>query len=256
MSIGGPSNTSLSHCAWRAGSFQTCRDQHPSVMERPSRRQAFRRLKWIGSCRIRPIGRILRSRQEAGISEDASSSPLTGMATLGGLGPLALDAAVKDGRIKRGDWFLMEAWAGDLLGAPFAPLLGAIPNPLSSAFSIDEGDAAGIGSGKKKIKWGENAWLARRLTRADLSEAVHKQIGLSRTNPPTWQIGLDLMSDSLVEGKSVKLHLRHIHGSLQMVGWAQPQNRRGSADTARRVWFPPQPVDEEFINGWHPDRRD
>ena len=44
------------------------------------------------------------------------------------------------------------------------------------------------------------------LTRADLSEAVHKQIGLSRNESADLvKSVLDLMSDTLVSGSSVKL---------------------------------------------------
>ena len=44
------------------------------------------------------------------------------------------------------------------------------------------------------------------LTRADLSESVHRQIGLSRSESADLvKAILDLMSDNLVEGKSVKL---------------------------------------------------
>ena len=44
------------------------------------------------------------------------------------------------------------------------------------------------------------------LTRADLSEAVHRQIGLSRSESADLvKSVLDIMSDKLVEGRSVKL---------------------------------------------------
>ena len=44
------------------------------------------------------------------------------------------------------------------------------------------------------------------LTRADLSEAVHRQIGLSRSESADLvKSMLDLMSDHLVEGQTVKL---------------------------------------------------
>ncbi len=44
------------------------------------------------------------------------------------------------------------------------------------------------------------------LTRADLSEAVHRQVGLSRTESASLvKSVLDLISDTLVEGETVKL---------------------------------------------------
>ncbi len=44
------------------------------------------------------------------------------------------------------------------------------------------------------------------LTRADLSEAIHRQIGLSRTESSDLvKSVLDIMSDTLVEGEQVKL---------------------------------------------------
>ena len=47
---------------------------------------------------------------------------------------------------------------------------------------------------------------SKTLTRADLSEAVHRDIGLSRTESAemVWSV-LDLVSTALVEGTSVKL---------------------------------------------------
>ena len=44
------------------------------------------------------------------------------------------------------------------------------------------------------------------LTRADLSEAVHRQIGLSRSESADLvKTMLDMMSDQLVDGQTVKL---------------------------------------------------
>lgn len=44
------------------------------------------------------------------------------------------------------------------------------------------------------------------LTRADLSEAVHRQVGLSRTESASLvKSVLDLISDTLVDGETVKL---------------------------------------------------
>ena len=44
------------------------------------------------------------------------------------------------------------------------------------------------------------------LTRADLSEAVHRQIGLSRTESADLvKTMLDMMSDHLIDGQTVKL---------------------------------------------------
>ena len=47
---------------------------------------------------------------------------------------------------------------------------------------------------------------SKTLTRADLSEAVHRDIGLSRTESAEMvKSVLDLVSTALVEGTSVKL---------------------------------------------------
>ena len=47
---------------------------------------------------------------------------------------------------------------------------------------------------------------SKTLTRADLSEAVHRQIGLSRSESADLvKSMLDLVSDTLVAGKTVKL---------------------------------------------------
>jgi integration host factor subunit alpha len=48
--------------------------------------------------------------------------------------------------------------------------------------------------------------MTKTLTRADLSEAVHRKVGLSRTESADLvKTVLDLMSDALVDGQQVKL---------------------------------------------------
>lgn len=94
------------------------------------------------------------------------------------------------------------------------------------------------------------------LTRADLSEAVHKQIGLSRTESADMvKSVLDLMSDSLVEGKSVKLSsfgtfmVRSKNGRVGR----NPKTGEEVPITARRVLvFRPSQVMKNVINGLAP----
>lgn len=94
------------------------------------------------------------------------------------------------------------------------------------------------------------------LTRADLSEAVHKQIGLSRTESADMvKSVLDLMSESLVEGKSVKLSsfgtfmVRSKNGRVGR----NPKTGEEVPITARRVLvFRPSQVMKNVINGLAP----
>ena len=94
------------------------------------------------------------------------------------------------------------------------------------------------------------------LTRADLSEAVHKQIGLSRTESADMvKSVLDLMSESLVEGKSVKLSsfgTFMVSSKNGRVG-RNPKTGEEVPITARRVLvFRPSQVMKNVINGLAP----
>ncbi len=94
------------------------------------------------------------------------------------------------------------------------------------------------------------------LTRADLSEAVHRQIGLSRSESADLvKSVLDLMSDTLVEGRSVKLSsfgtfmVRSKNGRIGR----NPKTGEEVPITPRRVLvFRPSQVMKNVINGLEP----
>ena len=94
------------------------------------------------------------------------------------------------------------------------------------------------------------------LTRADLSEAVHRQIGLSRSESADLvRSVLDLMSDTLVEGHSVKLSsfgtfmVRSKNGRVGR----NPKTGEEVPITPRRVLvFRPSQVMKNVINGLEP----
>jgi integration host factor subunit alpha len=94
------------------------------------------------------------------------------------------------------------------------------------------------------------------LTRADLSEAVHRQIGLSRSESADLVKSiLDLMSDTLVDGKSVKLSsfgtfmVRSKNGRVGR----NPKTGEEVPITPRRVLvFRPSQVMKNVINGLEP----
>jgi integration host factor subunit alpha len=91
------------------------------------------------------------------------------------------------------------------------------------------------------------------LTRADLSEAVHRQIGLSRSESADLvKSMLDLMSDQLVEGHTVKLSsfgtfmVRSKNGRVGR----NPKTGEEVPITPRRVLvFRPSQVMKNVING-------
>ncbi len=94
------------------------------------------------------------------------------------------------------------------------------------------------------------------LTRADLSEAVHRQIGLSRSESADMvKSVLGLMSDSLVEGKSVKLSsfgTFMVRAKNGRVG-RNPKTGEEVPITPRRVLvFRPSQVMKNVINGLEP----
>jgi len=94
------------------------------------------------------------------------------------------------------------------------------------------------------------------LTRADLSEAVHRQIGLSRSESADLvKSVLDLMSDTLITGQSVKLSsfgtfmVRSKNGRIGR----NPKTGEEVPITPRRVLvFRPSQVMKNIINGLEP----
>ncbi|MFO1123462.1 MAG: integration host factor subunit alpha [Hyphomicrobiales bacterium] len=94
---------------------------------------------------------------------------------------------------------------------------------------------------------------SKTLTRADLSEAVHRQIGLSRSESADLvKSVLDLVSDTLVEGKTVKLSsfgtfmVRQKNGRVGR----NPKTGEEVPITPRRVLvFRPSQVMKNVING-------
>jgi integration host factor subunit alpha len=94
------------------------------------------------------------------------------------------------------------------------------------------------------------------LTRADLSEAVHRQIGLSRSESAELvKSVLDLISDTLVEGESVKLSsfgTFMVRSKTGRVG-RNPKTGEEVPITPRRVLvFRPSQVMKNVINGLEP----
>lgn len=94
------------------------------------------------------------------------------------------------------------------------------------------------------------------LTRADLGEAVHRQIGLSRSESADLvKSVLDLISDTLVDGQSVKLSsfgtfmVRSKNGRVGR----NPKTGEEVPITPRRVLvFRPSQVMKNVINGLEP----
>jgi integration host factor subunit alpha len=93
----------------------------------------------------------------------------------------------------------------------------------------------------------------RTLTRADLSEAVHRQVGLSRTESADLvKLVLDTMTDTIVEGHSIKLSsfgtfiVRSKSGRMGR----NPKTGEEVPITPRRVLvFRPSQVMKNLING-------
>jgi integration host factor subunit alpha len=112
-----------------------------------------------------------------------------------------------------------------------------------------------------RSKRGEGSAMAgKTLTRADLSEAVHRDIGLSRTESADLvKAVLDMMSDALIEGNSVKLSsfgtfmVRHKNGRIGR----NPKTGEEVPITPRRVMvFRPSQVMKNVINGLEPGKED
>jgi integration host factor subunit alpha len=94
------------------------------------------------------------------------------------------------------------------------------------------------------------------LTRADLSEAVHRQIGLSRSESAELvKSVLDLISETLVDGQSVKLSsfgTFMVRSKSGRVG-RNPKTGEEVPITPRRVLvFRPSQVMKNVINGLDP----
>lgn len=98
------------------------------------------------------------------------------------------------------------------------------------------------------------------LTRADLSEAIHRDVGLSRTESAEMvKLVLDLLSQSLVDGSSVKLSsfgtfmVRSKRGRIGR----NPKTGEEVPITPRRVMvFRPSQVMKNIINGIEPGTED
>jgi integration host factor subunit alpha len=91
------------------------------------------------------------------------------------------------------------------------------------------------------------------LTRADLSEAVHRQIGLSRTESADLvKLVLDTVSDALVTGENVKLSSFGtfiVRSKRGRVG-RNPKTGEEVPITPRRVLvFRPSQVMKNLVNG-------
>jgi integration host factor subunit alpha len=94
------------------------------------------------------------------------------------------------------------------------------------------------------------------LTRADLSESLHRNIGLSRTESAEMVNNvLDLISDSLVEGQYVKLSsfgTFMVRAKRERMG-RNPKTGEEVPITPRRVLvFRPSQVMKNVINGLEP----
>jgi integration host factor subunit alpha len=91
------------------------------------------------------------------------------------------------------------------------------------------------------------------LTRADLSESLHRNIGLSRTESADMvNAVLDLVSDALVEGQSVKLSsfgTFMVRAKRERMG-RNPKTGEEVPITPRRVLvFRPSQVMKNVVNG-------
>lgn len=98
------------------------------------------------------------------------------------------------------------------------------------------------------------------LTRADLSETLHRHIGLSRTESADMvNAVLDLVSDALVDGQSVKLSSFGtflVRSKRERMG-RNPKTGEEVPITPRRVLvFRPSQVMKNVINGLEPGEED
>jgi integration host factor subunit alpha len=98
------------------------------------------------------------------------------------------------------------------------------------------------------------------LTRADLSEAVHKQVGLSRAESADLvKAILDAMTDTLITGETVKLSsfgTFMVRSKTGRIG-RNPKTGEEVPITPRRVLvFRPSQVMKNVINGEEPGTDD
>jgi integration host factor subunit alpha len=98
------------------------------------------------------------------------------------------------------------------------------------------------------------------LTRADLSETLHRNIGLSRTESADMvNAVLDLVSDALVDGQSVKLSsfgTFMVRAKRERMG-RNPKTGEEVPITPRRVLvFRPSQVMKNVVNGLEPGEED
>ncbi|MDP4823154.1 MAG: integration host factor subunit alpha [Aestuariivirgaceae bacterium] len=105
-----------------------------------------------------------------------------------------------------------------------------------------------------------NTMSGKTLTRADLSEAVHKQVGLSRAESADLvKAILDAMTDTLVTGETVKLSsfgTFMVRSKTGRIG-RNPKTGEEVPITPRRVLvFRPSQVMKNFINGEEPGTED
>ena len=101
---------------------------------------------------------------------------------------------------------------------------------------------------------------SKTLTRADLSEAIHRDVGLSRTESAEMvKLVLDLLSQALVDGASVKLSsfgTFMVRSKRGRVG-RNPKTGEEVPITPRRVMvFRPSQVMKNVINGVEPGTED
>ena len=101
---------------------------------------------------------------------------------------------------------------------------------------------------------------SKTLTRADLSEAVHKQVGLSRAESADLvKAILDSMTDTLITGETVKLSsfgTFMVRSKSGRVG-RNPKTGEEVPITPRRVLvFRPSQVMKNIINGEEPGTED
>jgi integration host factor subunit alpha len=106
----------------------------------------------------------------------------------------------------------------------------------------------------------EIAMSGKTLTRADLSEAVHKQVGLSRAESADLvKAILDSMTDTLVTGETVKLSsfgTFMVRSKTGRIG-RNPKTGEEVPITPRRVLvFRPSQVMKNVINGEEPGTED
>jgi integration host factor subunit alpha len=101
---------------------------------------------------------------------------------------------------------------------------------------------------------------SKTLTRADLTETLHRDIGLSRTESAEMvNMVLDLVADELVKGNNVKLSsfgTFMLRDKRQRMG-RNPKTGEEVPITPRRVLvFRPSQVMKNIVNGLEPGEED